>query len=176
MEERHLGKPREIRELEESLHSNPRRSLALRLTIVARLMWKSFDSDLERSGLSRAKWRVIVAVHRHPGSTQRFVAEKVGVTEVTVGRLVDRLCADGYLERRPNPGDRRALNLFPTDVTEPLLEQLSGVAAGHELKAFSGFNDEELAQMYGYMSRIFENLGSYEKLQDSFGAGDDLTE
>src|SRR5580658_7883475 len=87
---------------------NRRRSIGLKLSVIARQLRLSFDQSAERSGLTRAKWTLIAAVARAPGATQRVIAEALEVREITAGRLIDRLCEEGYLRRDANPNDRRA--------------------------------------------------------------------
>src|SRR3974390_2353932 len=79
---------------------NQRRDVGLKLTLVARQLRQGFDQSVERSGLTRAKWTLIAAVAQSPGATQRILAEALHVREITVGRVIDRLCAEGYLKRR----------------------------------------------------------------------------
>jgi len=37
---------------------------------------------------------------------KRIIAEALEVREITTGRLVDRLCKEGYLKRQENPIER----------------------------------------------------------------------
>ena len=92
-----------------------RRSVSLKLAIVARRLRMKYDQRVEEGGLTRAQWSVLAVVSRRPGATQRTLANLLFVTDVTAGRMVDRLCADGYLERRENPEDRRAYRIYLTD-------------------------------------------------------------
>lgn len=117
-----------------------------------------FDQSAQHSGLTRAKWRVIAAVSRIPGATQRSIAAALEVTEVTAGRLIDRLWADGYLERRENPDDRRGYHLHLTPAAQPLLHTLGEIARAHEEEAFAGFNAEDLARLDELLDVIARNL------------------
>src|ERR1700719_4159299 len=99
-----------------------KRSVALKLTVIARQLRVTFDQSVEQSGLTRAKWTLIAAVARNPGATQRMIAEALEVREITAGRLVDRLCDEGYLRREANPSDRRAYCLYLTAAAQPLLD------------------------------------------------------
>ena len=87
--------------------------------MVARQLRRTFDQSAERSGLTRAQWHLIAAVARNPGATQRIIAEALEVREITAGRLVDRLCDDGYLRREANPNDRRAYCVYLTSAAQP---------------------------------------------------------
>src|SRR4051794_26786086 len=55
------------------------------------------------------------------------LAEGVGVTASTTSRLVDRLVAGGYAERRPSPESRRQIELRLTPAGEATLERYDGL-------------------------------------------------
>ena len=134
------------------------RSVALKLSVVARQLRVSFDQSAETCGLTRAQWTVIAVVARNPGATQRTVAEALEVREITAGRLVDRLCEDGYLRRDENPSDRRAYCVHLTPAAEPLLAKLDDLARLHEARIFSGFESEALEKLDSLLDRIARNL------------------
>lgn len=134
------------------------RSVALKLSIVARQLRVSFDQSAESCGLTRAQWTVIAVVARNPGATQRTVAEALEIAEITAGRLVDRLCEDGYLRREQNPSDRRAYCVHLTPAAEPLLAKLDDLARVHEARIFAGFESEALEKLDSLLERIAQNL------------------
>lgn len=136
------------------------RAIALKLTVIARQLRQRFDQTVEHDGLTRAKWRVIVAVARCAGTTQRAIAAMLEITEVTAGHLIDRLCADGYLERREHPKDRRAYCIHLTPAAQPLLGRLEEVAKIHEDEAFAGFAEEDLLRLDELLDDISRNLAA----------------
>ena len=60
---------------------NRKRNVALRLTVLTRQLWQRFDRRVERIGVSSAKWRLIAAVGRRPGTTQRLIAELLEISD-----------------------------------------------------------------------------------------------
>jgi MarR family transcriptional regulator for hemolysin len=140
--------------------NNLRRAIGLKLTVIARHLWHRLDQTIERSGVTRAKWSLIAAVARHPGATQRTIAAALEVTEVTAGRLIDRLCADGYLERRENPNDRRGYCIHLTPTAEPVLERMGKIAKAHEHDAFAGLTDDDLEKLDALLDTIARNLAA----------------
>jgi len=136
------------------------RAIALKLTVIARQLRQRFDQTVEHDGLTRAKWRVIVAVARSSGTTQRAIAAMLEITEVTAGHLIDRLCADGYLERREHPKDRRAYCIHLTPAAQPLLGRLEQVAKINENEAFAGFAEEDLLRLDELLDGISRNLAA----------------
>ncbi|WP_174274114.1 MarR family winged helix-turn-helix transcriptional regulator [Sphingomonas bacterium] len=137
-----------------------RRSIGVKLILSARRLVQRFDQSVERLGVSRAKFRVIAVVSRNPGATQRMIAETLEITEVTAGRLVERLCADGLLERRKHASDRRARCIHLTAAAQPTLRRLALLAAAQEEETFVGFSDAELATLASLLDRLSGNIAS----------------
>lgn len=135
-----------------------KRTIAIRLNVLARQLRQRFDRHVTSHGVTRSQWSMIVVVARHPGSTQRMIAETLEMSEASAGRLIDRLCAEGLLRRQERDDDRRARAIYVTDKAKLLLDSLSGVAKRHEEVVFEGFAPEELAQLRDYLARIYDNV------------------
>jgi MarR family transcriptional regulator for hemolysin len=97
-------------------------------------------------------------VARNLGATQRTIAAMLEITEVTAGQMIDRLCADGYLERREHPKDRRAYCVYLTPAAQPLLSRLEQIAKIHEEQTFAGLSAEELLHLDSLLSIVARNL------------------
>lgn len=128
------------------------------MSVVARQLRVTFDQSAEACGLTRAQWHLIAVVSRRPGATQRTIAEALEVREITAGRLVDRLCDDGFLRRDENPSDRRAYSVYLTPAAQPLLDKLDALAKIHETWIFGGFEPEELEKLEELLERVARNL------------------
>jgi MarR family transcriptional regulator for hemolysin len=128
---------------------------------VARQLRITFDQSAERSGLTRAQWHLIAAVARNPGATQRLIAEALEVREITAGRLVDRLCDEGYLKRQENPNDRRAYCLYLAPAAQPVLDKLDELGKIHEAAIFAGFEAEDLEKLDELLDGISRNLALF---------------
>ena len=143
-----------------AISKNRKRDVGLKLTMVARHLRQAFDQSVERSGLTRAKWTLIAAVAQRPGATQRILAEVLQVREITVGRLIDRLCTEGYLKRRPHPKDGRAYCVDLAPPAQPVLDTLNELARTHEAVVFAGFQDEDLEKLHALLDAVERNLSS----------------
>jgi MarR family transcriptional regulator for hemolysin len=139
----------------------------LKLTVVARQLRVTFDQSAERSGITRAQWHMIAVVSRNPGATQRTIAEALEVREITAGRLVDRLCEEGYLRREARPGDRRAYQVYLTPAAQPVLDKLDELAKIHEGIIFAGFEPGDLEKLDGLLDVISGNLADFRSQRDS---------
>lgn len=136
----------------------PTRQVGLRMTVIARLQRNNFDRKVAALNVTRSQWAMIATVARYPGSTQRTIAEYLEMSEASAGRLIDRLCADGLLERRDRRDDRRARAVYLTDSAKPLLDQLGVIASESEKRMFAGFSEDEVAQLLDFMTRIYDNV------------------
>jgi len=135
-----------------------RREIALRINVLARLFRNRFDRQVASLNVTRSQWAMIVVVARTPGLTQRMIAERLEMSEASAGRLIDRLCAEGLLERRERDDDRRARAVYVTKAAEPLLAKLGEIAGQGEQQVFKGFTEEEIDQLDGFLFRIYENI------------------
>jgi MarR family transcriptional regulator for hemolysin len=134
------------------------RNISLKVTVIARQMRKLFDRDLEGWGVTRSQWTAVVVVARHAGATQRTIADALDMSEAAAGRLIDRLCTEGLLERRAKADDKRAYCVFLTDAARPILERLSALGLKHEERTFRGIDDSDLEKLSALLDKIYENV------------------
>lgn len=139
---------------------DPRRGIALRLTVLARMLRSDFDRHVDDVGLTRSQWSLIAVAARKPGSTQRQISELLEMSEASAGRLVDRLEADGLLERRELEGDRRARAVFLTEAANPLLDRISVVARAREERWFRGLSDHEIDRLSELLEKLYNNMAA----------------
>ncbi|MBX3496242.1 MAG: MarR family transcriptional regulator [Parvibaculum sp.] len=140
----------------ESAAQNPERTTGFLLRDNSRLMRIAFTERV--SGLTQAQWGALARLSRHQGLNQVGLADLLEVQPITVARLIDKLAALGLVERRPDPKDRRAQQLFLTDKAQPLLDQMWD--AGDEIldAAYSGFSEQERHDFIEMMIRMRANL------------------
>ena len=94
---------------------NPRREFAFVLNDVARLLRTYADQRARRFGHDpRPMGGAGRGWNMHEGLKQSELAEMLDLQPITLTRLVDRLCANGMIERRADPNDRRAKRLYLT--------------------------------------------------------------
>jgi MarR family transcriptional regulator, transcriptional regulator for hemolysin len=137
---------------------NPERSFGFLLYDAARLLRRDFDRRARSLGLTRAQWSVLAHLMRNEGSNQAMVADTLELEPITLVRLLDRLEAAGWVERRPDPNDRRARQLFLTPKARPVLEQLMALAAETRALALAGFSEPEREILIEALIKVRANL------------------
>jgi MarR family transcriptional regulator, transcriptional regulator for hemolysin len=99
-------------------------SLGFLLADVSRLLRRDFDRRVRELALTQAQWRAIAHLSREEGIKQAVLAERLEVQPITLGRLVDRMEAAGWVKRTPDPDDRRASLLYLTAKAQPILAEM----------------------------------------------------
>ena len=137
---------------------SPDRRFGFLVHDVARLLRRRYDQRARSLGLSRAQWQVLAHLHRNEGINQRGLAEILEIKSVTLGRLVDRLEEAGWVERRPDPVDRRARRLFTTAKVTPVLERMWTLGEMTREEALAGIGESERQRLFDSLIKVLGNL------------------
>jgi DNA-binding MarR family transcriptional regulator len=105
------------------------------LTDAQTTMGWLFENQARHLGLNRPQWRVLSGLHGNDGLTQSELSEKISIARSPLGKIVDRLEALGYVERRDDPDDRRIHRLFLTPAVQPLVQPVQEIIADLEKAA-----------------------------------------
>ena len=100
------------------------RNFGFLLNDVARLMRTAYDRRIRKLGLTRAQWWVLTHLYRSNGVSQTELAETLEIEKPTLGRLLDRLEAKGWVRREHDASDRRVWRVHLTDEVEPALRTM----------------------------------------------------
>lgn len=133
-------------------------SIGFLVSDVSRLMRRRFDERARLIGVTRTQWRALTTLSRHEGINQGGLADLLEVEAITLCRMIDRLAEAGHVERRRDPADRRAWNIYLTDRSRPLLDQLRGIADEMFDVALDGLDTADQAVLTASLARIRQNL------------------
>ena len=142
------------------------RSLGFLLADTSRLVRKRVDRRAQTLGLTRAQWRVLAQLRRRQGINQTALADILEVETITLGRHIDRLADKGWVERRPDPDDRRAWRLYLMEEVQPVLDEMRRLSEKTRAEAFEGVPEEDREKLIDTLLLIKANM-----LKD--GGGDD---
>jgi MarR family transcriptional regulator for hemolysin len=137
---------------------NPRREFAFLINDVARLLRTYADQRARQFGMTRAQWAVLARLESNEGLKQSELADMLDLQPITLTRLVDRLCANGLIERRADPDDRRAKRLHLTAAARPLMDRLAELGQDMMGTVLEGFDIVTIERMIGELARAKDNL------------------
>lgn len=141
--------------------NNP--TLGFLLADVTQLFRKHFDRRAAEFGLTRAQWKALRRIRDEPDLRQNDLAECLDLEPIAVGRVIDRLEKGGFVERRPDPRDRRCWRLHVTDAAHAPIDQAEGVAAELRREALRGISAGEQAQLVDLLTRLKKNLAAIDR-------------
>jgi DNA-binding MarR family transcriptional regulator len=125
---------------------------------LARLVRAYADKQAARYGITRAQWAVLAKVERAEGMKQSELAELMEMQPITLTRLIDRLCENGWIERRDDETDRRVNRLYLRKAARPLLGKLSGLRSELTATALEGIGPADAHRMLAQLEAIKENV------------------
>src|SRR6201997_4570869 len=102
--------------------------IGLLISRLARAWRREADQALADHGLSQATALPLVVLLRWGKcARQGVLAEEIGIEGPSLVRLIDLLQAEGLVERREDPTDRRAKMLHLTEIGETKAEEMNRV-------------------------------------------------
>ena len=116
------------------------------------------DKEAARYGITRAQWAVLAKVERTEGMKQTELAEQMEMQPITLTRLIDKLCDNGWIERRGDENDRRVNRLYLKKAARPLLGKLAGLRSELTATALEGINPADAHRMLAQLDLIKENV------------------
>lgn len=127
---------------------------------IARLRIRIYDGAIKDTGLTHAQVFVINHLLKKNGMSQVELAAVLGMGVVGVSELVDRMEQRGWVERRPDPKDKRAKQVWLCARVKRLLPKV--LAAIHALNAqtLEGLSRQEIDALITSLQRIRRNLWS----------------
>jgi MarR family transcriptional regulator for hemolysin len=136
----------------------PRLTLGFLLNDSARLLRRNFNRRVQSLGLTQAQWRLLARIAMDEGARQAQIAEILEMQPISVARLIDRMEAAGWVQRRPDPSDRRAVNLYLTEKAEPILDEMWARAEETQALALAGLSPSAREELNRALETIRENL------------------
>jgi MarR family transcriptional regulator, transcriptional regulator for hemolysin len=151
--------------------------LAFRLDDVASLFSRKFEEKVRTPPLQLALCKALVVLAENQGVSQKRLAEISEIDPARLVRIVDRMEANGWAERRPLPGDRRVWTLALTENAKPVLRLIWSVISEIYVEALRGLSADEIRTMVKVLESVHSNLSAYKPIDSGAvdSAGNEVT-
>ncbi len=124
------------------------------LNDIARCAAQYRAEELAPLGLKACHASYIVAICRYPGITQDHLAHTIFINKSNVGRQLAILEKSGFVERRPCPDDKRAMQVYPTQKAVDCLPQLREIFARWEDFVSQDLTEEERETLLSMLAKM----------------------
>ncbi len=122
---------------------------------LARIWRRESDQALSDHGLSYATAIPLLVLSRQGENVRQGVlADELGIEGPSLVRLIDLLQAEGLVERREDPTDRRAKTLHLTKAGDAKVEETNRVLRRVRASLLKDIGPEELAITFETLQRI----------------------
>ncbi|HEY6925477.1 MAG TPA: MarR family transcriptional regulator [Steroidobacteraceae bacterium] len=134
-------------------------TFAQSLTFLARRWRNLMNQELRRVGQSQARWGTLYWIDVFGDSlNQTELADRIGVEQQTLGRVLRDLQSEGLIERVPSKHDQRAKVIRLTRAADPVMRQISAIQEAVRRKLLCDIDPRDLATCMGVFAAILANM------------------
>ena len=129
-----------------------------RLHAAARLARTALAARLLDHGFYAGQDQIMLALDQEDGQTPGQLASRLGVRPPTVTKTINRLQAQGFLDKRASDADARQAHVFLTDAGRDAMRAIEKSLRKTEKQALKGLDKKDQKTLAKLLSRIETNL------------------
>ena len=124
------------------------------LDIALRNLDQLFNRAIQPLGLTIIEWYILRALYERDGQHASELARAVGRAATSFTPNLDKLQQKNYIERRPDPTDRRAVHIYLTDLAEQHRKEVLNAAKEIDAEIRQLFNGEQFDTFLNVLASI----------------------
>jgi len=124
------------------------------LDIALRNLDQLFNRAIQPLGLTIIEWYILRALYERDGQHASELARAVGRAATSFTPNLDKLQQKGYIERRPDPTDRRAVHIYLTELAERHRKEVLNIAKNLDVEIHGLFNADEFDTFMNVLSTM----------------------
>lgn len=125
---------------------------------LSRAMKRRFEQAAAEYGLTLPQWRVLGQLTLQDGITQRVLADHSDTDQMTLGKILERLEAKGFVSREPDPHDSRAKIVRLTAAARDVAAASDTVSDAMYAQAMAGVDPADSEALVATLRQISANL------------------
>lgn len=137
---------------------NHKKSITLRITKAARAQRSFSAKRLSKLGLHPGQETVLKALNKEDGQTMGDLATELGVRPPTVTKMINRLTAQGYVERRSSKTDGRQSHVYLSASGIALLSEVDKAWKSLDRASLKNIDDKDRKRLAKLLKQIEQNL------------------
>lgn len=121
---------------------------------VSRMRRSAYDQFMKPLGITRAQWWVLAHLSRHDGMMQTQLADVLEVGKASLGDVIESLESGGWVDRRPDPTDKRAKRVYLTKPAQGLIKRMTSLEVEFNDRIFADLPLTERAALFNSLVKI----------------------
>jgi len=133
-----------------------------------RLIRQVFFSLAQQKGydLNPEQFFLLIRLHEKDGISQVELGDNLFKDKANIKRILDALEKKSYIERTPDPEDKRKYKIFLTSYGREVLSQIIPIVVNVREKLYAGMEEAEVSQLFILLEKIDQNI--LQHFPDSF--------
>lgn len=128
----------------------------LRATFMA--IHRRLKAAVSRHGITPDQYVVLWVLNAYGALTQREIHQRIYSDGNTIGQVLRRMERRGWITRRPDERDGRAIRVGITREGERMRRRIFAIARAFHRRALTGFGPRDRAAIVDYLVRIRRSL------------------
>ena len=116
------------------------RSFGFFIKDISRLYTRRFEERASALGMTISQCKVLVYLARNEGVSQARLCELTEIEPMNLVRILDHMQSEGWVERRADPADRRARQLFLKPKALSMIEDIWNISDTVRGGRFRGYS------------------------------------
>lgn len=142
-----------------------------RLQSAARLSRTALAAKLMGHGFYAGQDQIMLALSAEDGLTPSALAARLGVSPPTITKTINRLAAQGHVEKRVSESDARQAHVFLTESGKEAIGVIEKSVRTTESQAVRGLDKKDQKQLFRLLDRIEANLSAGEQRLEGESSG-----
>ncbi|KOY83619.1 MarR family transcriptional regulator [Lysinibacillus macroides] len=126
--------------------------------MIARALDSISNIEFKEYHLTKGQYLYLVRICENPGIIQEKLAEKIKVDRTTAARAIQKLEANGFIEKRNDTQNKKIKRLFPTDKGKTIFPMIKRENDYSNSVALTGFSAEETDLIFQLLGRVRKNI------------------
>lgn len=114
--------------------------------------------DLRPYGLSISNWRVLAVLAVNEKATVNELSAYAMVVQPTMSRLIDRMVAEGLLDRRYGENDGRVRTISLTPLGWEKYRSVQETVLSHTRTILSGLDENDRTEFFRLLQKMTDNI------------------
>jgi MarR family transcriptional regulator for hemolysin len=130
------------------------RNFGYLLKDLGQLYTRRFEERAQALQLTLLQCKTLAKLSKNEGISQARLAELAESDPMSMVRILDYMEAEGWVERRADPNDRRARCLYIKDKARPILDEIWRLADETRTEFLGALSAQECEALIGMLERI----------------------
>lgn len=126
--------------------------------MIARALDSIANIEFKEHDLTRGQYLYLVRIWEQPGLIQEKLAEMIKVDRTTASRAIKKLEANGFVEKRPDPENRKIKRIYPTAKGEEVAPFILRENEHSNRVALRGLSEGEADSLSRLLEKVRQNV------------------